>query len=198
MGGSALERIAFADEASEQAWPGYAPDARGEGYQAWNARGDRTSGRAEVEEPIDMVSRLYRMIAYQAPGDGPDDGWDVVFPDFPGCFTQGDTPEEAVENAKEALALHIDGMIAEELELPTSSRVNEKLPSWVRDIDMAPDSLTAFLSMEIPGGSLRINITMDKALIDRLDAAASKEGTTRSGYLAQAVREKLQRNREPV
>ena len=54
----------------------------------------------------------------------------------------------------------------------------------------------ALLSMEVPGKSLRINITMDKALVDRLDAAATREGTTRSGYLAHAVREKLQRSRE--
>jgi metal-responsive CopG/Arc/MetJ family transcriptional regulator len=33
-------------------------------------------------------------------------------------------------------------------------------------------------------------------LVDRLDPAARQDGTTRSGYLAQAVREKLQRNRE--
>jgi metal-responsive CopG/Arc/MetJ family transcriptional regulator len=52
------------------------------------------------------------------------------------------------------------------------------------------------LPVEVPGKSARINITMDVALVDRLDAAARRDGTTRSGYLAQAVRERLQRNRE--
>jgi predicted RNase H-like HicB family nuclease len=145
-----------------------------------------------------MASRLYRVIVYQSPGDGPKDGWDVVFPDFPGCITQGDSPEEAIENAKEALGLHIEGMVAEGQELPASSRINARVPDWALETDMLPSAVHAFLSMEEPGESMRINITMDKALVDRLDAAASREGTTRSGYLAQAVREKLQRSREPV
>lgn len=145
-----------------------------------------------------MAMRFYRAIAYQAPGDGPEDGWDVIFPDFPGCVTQGNTREEAIEYAREALALHVEGMIAEGLELPAASRVNERLPDWVLEIAMAPEPMHIFLPQEVSGESLRINITMDKALVERLDAAATREGTTRSGYLAQAVREKLQRMREPV
>ena len=31
--------------------------------------------------------------------------WSAVFPELPGCATAGDTEEEAVANAKEALAL---------------------------------------------------------------------------------------------
>ena len=31
--------------------------------------------------------------------------WSAVFPELPGCASAGDTEEEAVENAKEALAL---------------------------------------------------------------------------------------------
>ncbi len=31
--------------------------------------------------------------------------WSAVFPELPGCASAGDTEEEAVENAREALAL---------------------------------------------------------------------------------------------
>ena len=31
--------------------------------------------------------------------------WSAVFPDLPGCATAGDSEAEAIENAKEALAL---------------------------------------------------------------------------------------------
>ena len=31
--------------------------------------------------------------------------WSAVFPELPGCASAGDTEEEAVRNAKEALAL---------------------------------------------------------------------------------------------
>ncbi len=144
-----------------------------------------------------MALRFYRAIAYQAPGDGPADGWDVVFPDLPGCVSQGDSVEDALRNAVEALALHIEGMVAEGLDRPAPSGLTTKLPGWLRESDMA-DRVQALLQAEVPGKSARLNITMDAALVDRLDAAARRDGTTRSGYLAQAVREKLQRSREPA
>ncbi len=34
--------------------------------------------------------------------------WSAVFPDLPGCSSAGDTEEEAVAHAKEALALWFD------------------------------------------------------------------------------------------
>ncbi len=142
-----------------------------------------------------MGLRFYRAIAYQNRGDGPDDGWDVIFPDFPGCVSQGNSAQAAMENAVEALALHVEGLVAEGETLPTPSRVNARLPEWMPEADMV-NRIDAFLTVEVPGKSARINITMDKALIDRLDTAASREGTTRSGYLAQAVREKLKRTHE--
>jgi antitoxin HicB len=37
-------------------------------------------------------------------------GFSVSVPALPGCFSQGDTPEECMENAKEAIAVHIAGL----------------------------------------------------------------------------------------
>lgn len=55
-----------------------------------------------------MTLRFYRAIAYQAPGDGLNDGWDLAFSDLPDCVGQGDSVEDALRNAVEALALHIE------------------------------------------------------------------------------------------
>ena len=41
------------------------------------------------------------------------------------------------------------------------------------------------------GRTVRINISLDKALVDRIDAAAAARGLTRSAFLAQAAREKI-------
>jgi predicted RNase H-like HicB family nuclease len=143
-----------------------------------------------------MAQRFYRAIAYQAPGDGPDDGWDVIFPDFPGCVAQGASVGEAMSAAVEALALHVEGMIAEGETLPEPSAVDAK-EGWATEIAMQ-NPVTALLPTEVPGKSVRLNITMDTALVERLDAAAAREGTSRSGFLAQAVREKLLKEREAV
>ena len=40
------------------------------------------------------------------------------------------------------------------------------------------------------GRTVRLNISLDKALVDRIDAAAAR-GLTRSAFLAQAAREKI-------
>ncbi|MBF0466433.1 MAG: type II toxin-antitoxin system HicB family antitoxin [Nitrospirae bacterium] len=37
-------------------------------------------------------------------------GFNVTVPALDGCFTQGDTEEEAVENAKEAIHAYIEGL----------------------------------------------------------------------------------------
>ena len=40
----------------------------------------------------------------------PEGGYVAVIPAFPGCYTQGDTAEEALSNAREAILLTIEDM----------------------------------------------------------------------------------------
>jgi predicted RNase H-like HicB family nuclease len=48
-------------------------------------------------------------------------GYSVTVPALPGCATQGETIDEAVSMAKEAIALHIEGLIAHGLPVPEES-----------------------------------------------------------------------------
>jgi len=45
-------------------------------------------------------------------------GYGVYFPDLVGCISYGDTFEQAQENAKEALELHIKGILHDREEVP--------------------------------------------------------------------------------
>ena len=116
----------------------------------------------------------------------------VVFPDFPGCVTTGETVREAAEMALEALALHVEGMVEDREALPEPSEPDAPLPDWLADL---PDHTVARLlvPVELPGRAVRVNITLNEGLLARLDKAAGAEGETRSGYIAQAVRERLGR-----
>ena len=40
-------------------------------------------------------------------------GYVVTVPALPGCFTQGETVEETIKRAKEAIQCHIEGLIAD-------------------------------------------------------------------------------------
>ena len=37
-------------------------------------------------------------------------GYNVMIPALDGCFTQGDTEEEAISNAKEAIICYLEGL----------------------------------------------------------------------------------------
>lgn len=48
--------------------------------------------------------------------------WSAAFPEIPGCTTAGDTEQEAVANAKEALALWFE---PRDIELEEGARILE-------------------------------------------------------------------------
>lgn len=49
----------------------------------------------------------------------------IEFPDLPGCVPCADTVENAMQNAKEALGLHLFGMEQDNEPIPTPSRVED-------------------------------------------------------------------------
>lgn len=49
----------------------------------------------------------------------------VIFPDLEGCFSAGDTYEEAISNAQEALELYIEPFKESGTKLPLASQIND-------------------------------------------------------------------------
>lgn len=41
-------------------------------------------------------------------------------PDLPGCFSRGDTLDEALERVREAIDLHVEGLIEDGSPIPTA------------------------------------------------------------------------------
>jgi len=62
---------------------------------------------------------------YPAIFDYAEDGISVEFPDLPGCLTFGGTDEEALAMAKEAMALHLYGMVEDNVSIPAPSKVTD-------------------------------------------------------------------------
>ena len=59
----------------------------------------------------------------------PDNDYGVTVPDLPGCFSAGDTLDEAIEMAHEAITGHIETMLMEGLPIP------ELRPIQVHQVD---------------------------------------------------------------
>ncbi len=67
------------------------------------------------------MQRTYRvLLTPEAEG-----GFSVSVPTLPGCFTQGETVEEAMEMAKEAISLYIESLELDGEQVPDDSRTLE-------------------------------------------------------------------------
>jgi len=55
----------------------------------------------------------------------PKGGFTVLVPSLPGCVTYGDTLDEAIEKAKEAIELYIESLKAHGEEIPTEENLLE-------------------------------------------------------------------------
>ena len=114
----------------------------------------------------------------------------VVVPDLPGCFSAGDTLDEAISNAHEAIDLVCETMIEDGLDIPLGKTIAEhqkdpEFAGWVWAMVDVP--VEKYL-----GPAEKINITIPRLLLSRIDEYARTHGATRSGFLAQAARQVMQ------
>ncbi|MEK7506679.1 MAG: type II toxin-antitoxin system HicB family antitoxin [Patescibacteria group bacterium] len=52
----------------------------------------------------------------------PDGGFVVIAPTLPGCYSQGETLEEAEKNIKEAIELYIESLVAHHEPIPEETK----------------------------------------------------------------------------
>ena len=107
----------------------------------------------------------------------------VVVPDLPGCFSAGDTMEEAMVKAEEAIAAWIETALDTGQHIPKPSSVealrkkHRKWKGWVwAVVKVDPAVLDDKLE--------RVNISLPRRVLHRLDALARAMGETRSEYIA--------------
>jgi predicted RNase H-like HicB family nuclease len=106
----------------------------------------------------------------------------VAVPDLPGCFSAGDSFDEALDNAREAILMWLEDAFEKGEPLPRPSgidalRAREEFAGWVWalvDVDLSA----------LDDKAERVNITLPRRVLARLDAAAKAAGETRSGYIA--------------
>jgi predicted RNase H-like HicB family nuclease len=70
------------------------------------------------------VTNQYRYLVVLKPTVYEDEvGYTVNIPALPGCITESDTVEEALANAREAISLYIESLMADNLPIPPSDEV---------------------------------------------------------------------------
>ncbi len=109
--------------------------------------------------------------------------WGVVVPDLLGCFSAGDTLEDALIQAEAGVKAWIETALDAGEAIPEPSRIealraeHPEFEGWLWalvkvDAAMLDDTLE------------RVNISLPRRVLHRLDARARSAGETRSGFIA--------------
>ncbi len=114
-----------------------------------------------------------------------DSDYGVTVPDLPGCFSAGATMDDALAMAREAIELHLEGLIEDGVPIPEPSSIeqhkgNPDYADGVWAVVAADESNLRILAK-------RVNITLPERVLDAVDRCAKAQGQTRSGLLARAA-----------
>jgi predicted RNase H-like HicB family nuclease len=128
--------------------------------------------------------------------DGEAGAYGVTVPDLPGCTSGGDTTDEALRNAVEAVRLWAEDALAEGEALP-QARSAETLRADPEIAEaIAEGAALAMVPLLLDAGRpAKANLSIDAGLLAAIDEAAEARGLTRSAFLASAAREKLESGR---
>ena len=92
----------------------------------------------------------------------------VSVPDVPGCFSYGDTVEDALKNAQEAVIFHVEGLLEDgEFDSLTPSSIED-----LQDSNEYPDALWALVDIDLSRLSskqTRFNVSWPEYLLARVD-----------------------------
>ncbi|WP_354682377.1 type II toxin-antitoxin system HicB family antitoxin [Cupriavidus necator] len=110
----------------------------------------------------------------------------VTVPDIPGCHSWGESIEDAIRNAKEAISGHIATLaeLGEQVNI-TCSRIDDLVAKeeyagaiWaLADVDVS----------RLDTRPERINVSLPRFVLRQIDMYVEKRHETRSGFLARAA-----------
>ena len=111
----------------------------------------------------------------------------VTVPDLPGCFSGGDTLDDAFDMAREAIVGNIETLLLDGQTVPAKRPMQEHQANagfskgvWGL-VDVNIDAL------KLSGKSERVNITVPAQALAIIDEAATRSGESRSRFLVRAA-----------
>ncbi|WP_157669277.1 type II toxin-antitoxin system HicB family antitoxin [Chitinibacter sp. GC72] len=120
----------------------------------------------------------------------PDSSYGVTVPDVPGCFSGGDTLDEAMDSAKEAILLHLSTLLQENMPmpaLPADIETHQQNPDFAGAIWAVVDIDMSKLDAQVE----RVNITMPRWVLATIDQNVGKG--KRSAFLVESALKALSR-----
>jgi len=113
-------------------------------------------------------------------------GFSIDFPDLPGCISAGDTLEEAMAMAREALSLHLYGYIENNEPIPVASdllKLKQEADAFLTLVEGRPDMVADIIRNKAVKKTLTIPYWMNEEA-ERLNINFSQ-------VLQDAIRERI-------
>lgn len=105
-------------------------------------------------------------------------------------FSAGDTIDEAIRNAKEAIFFHVETIVEDGGKVSIESTAIEEL---ISDPDYE-GAIWAYIEVDLSqldSKPERINISLPRFILHKIDSYVEARHETRSGFLARAVLEAI-------
>ena len=115
----------------------------------------------------------------------------VTVPDLPGCRSAGDTLDEALSNAEDAILTSLGVLVEDGKPLPAPSR---NVP-----LELGPREVVGVINVDLekidpPRKALRLNVSIPGYAIDMIGRATGHAGTTGAGLLTRAALTVIEQN----
>ena len=115
-----------------------------------------------------------------------DSDFGVIVPDVPGCYSSGDSYDEALSNAIEAIECHLEGLLLDNESLPVGSSID----NWIDNAEYQ-GGIWAFIEIDlsqISGKAKRVNITLPERILNLIDLYGKSHAIkNRSAFLTDAA-----------
>lgn len=123
----------------------------------------------------------------------PDGSSSGFFPDVPGCYFAGDSLDDTFQDARGALVAHFEALCELNKELPLPGSVETHLACDPQNYAGGQWLLVDINMNQFEGRAERINITMPKRLLQKIDSFVrnNPDYANRSAFLAEAARRVL-------
>lgn len=129
-----------------------------------------------------MAERTYIGVIEQGAG-----GYGIIFPDFPGCVSAGDSLDHVLAMGREALTLHVEGMVEDGEVIPSPSEVT--LDAARAEIPEADWIALGLVTVTVPTFPKTVNVPLSTDLVQEVDRLA----TNRRQFIMDATRRELDR-----
>jgi predicted RNase H-like HicB family nuclease len=137
---------------------------------------------------IDEGERAMKFIVVLHTDDGHQYG--ATVPNLPGCFSSGADLGDALGSVHEAIDLHVETQLQDGAPVPATSTLtaHQANPQFAGGVGTMVDvPVEKYL-----GPANKVNITVPRLVLQRIDEYAKRHGQSRSGFMVRAAEAAMQ------